>query len=639
MSDRPEARSSAGRDVRHGSDPLDARHLGPESLRRYLAANGLRPNRRFSQNFLADGEVLEAIVEAAALEPGDADRAGVGHRQVLEIGPGIGILTGALLEAGAAVVAVEVDPRMVEHLRRRFAAAIGEGRLRLIHDDILQRAVGDVVGSDWDLVANLPYHITSPILHHVLGDEPRPGRFVLMLQREVAERIAAPPGGMSYLSVFVQYHARVSVLRLVPADRLRAGAGGRFRGPRRGDRAAAARRGRGGGALAARPGRLPRAPQDAPQRPAPPAAVARPRAHRDGPRDLRDRARPPAADGLRRRVAGPRRGPRPAGRPGEPGVSEALARAKVNLALGIVGRRPDGYHELVSVFARLDLADRLSVEPAADGDRLEVVGGPIAYRPADDDLVLRAAGLLREARDPQAPGLAFRLEKHVPLAAGLAGGSADAAAALDLAARTWGIELAADERLALAARLGSDVPFLAADVDAALVTGRGEHVEPLPGPLDPVGVLLATVGAGLSTRDVFAARAASGAAAVDTGTDDGAGRMPAADRARELAARLARGSTAADLVSAATALRDANDLWAASIALRPDLAGARDGLEARLGRPVLLSGSGPTLFALYPSTMAAETAAAALRAAPVPGLAPAAIRVATFGRTTTREAR
>ena len=209
-----------------GGDALDARHLGPELLRRYLAASGLRPNRRLSQNFLADGEVLEAIVAAADLGApiGAAEsKAPVGGRsqgprEVLEIGPGIGILTGALLAAGAEVVAVEVDPRMVEHLRRRFAHAIAAGRLRLVHDDILERTVDGLVGPRWDLVANLPYHITSPILHHVLGDEPRPGRLVLMLQREVAERIAAPPGGLSYLSVFVQYHADVSVLRIVPAS-------------------------------------------------------------------------------------------------------------------------------------------------------------------------------------------------------------------------------------------------------------------------------------------------------------------------------------------------------------------------------------------------------------------------------------
>ena len=212
--------------VSAGADPLDARHLGPASLRRYLKANGLRPDRRYSQNFLVDGAILEAIVAAAELPAGEptagaprsgSDRGPTMRRQVLEIGPGIGILTGALLESGAAVVAVEVDPRMVEHLRRRFAEAISDGRLRLVHDDILDRAPSELVDPGWDLVANLPYHITSPILHHVLGQEPRPGRLVLMLQREVADRIAAPPGGMSYLSVFVQYHASVTVLRVVPA--------------------------------------------------------------------------------------------------------------------------------------------------------------------------------------------------------------------------------------------------------------------------------------------------------------------------------------------------------------------------------------------------------------------------------------
>ncbi len=216
MSERATKGSSASADARL-VDPLDARHLGPESLRRYLAANGLRPNRRFSQNFLADASVLEAIVAAAALD-GSAAPPGLDARRVLEIGPGIGILTGALLAAGAQVVAVEVDPRMVDHLRRRFADAIADATLRLVHDDILERAVGDLVAPPWDLVANVPYHITSPILHHVLADEPRPDRFVLMVQREVAERIAAPPGGMSYLSVFVQYHADVSIRQVVPAS-------------------------------------------------------------------------------------------------------------------------------------------------------------------------------------------------------------------------------------------------------------------------------------------------------------------------------------------------------------------------------------------------------------------------------------
>jgi 16S rRNA (adenine1518-N6/adenine1519-N6)-dimethyltransferase len=96
----------------------------------------------------------------------------------------------------------------------RFA---GLDRLRLVEGDFLDQDLDELVASDWDLVANLPYHVTSPVLHRVLGHEPRPRRLTLMLQREVAERIAAPPGAMSYLSVFVQYHARVRVVRVVPA--------------------------------------------------------------------------------------------------------------------------------------------------------------------------------------------------------------------------------------------------------------------------------------------------------------------------------------------------------------------------------------------------------------------------------------
>lgn len=139
-------------------------------------------------------------------------------RNVLEIGPGLGILTGALLASGARVTAVEVDERLAAHLRIRHADQIAQGSLRLIEADALDVPIADLVEPPWDLVANLPYHITSPVMHHVLAGEPRPGRFVLMLQREVAQRVAAPPGQMSYLSVFVQYHAAVSVARIVPAE-------------------------------------------------------------------------------------------------------------------------------------------------------------------------------------------------------------------------------------------------------------------------------------------------------------------------------------------------------------------------------------------------------------------------------------
>ena len=188
-----------------GGHELDAQHLSPEAVERYLRRHGLAARRSLSQNHLADGDVLQRIADAAGVEPGE---------HIVEVGPGLGILTAQLLAAGATVTAVERDDRLVEHLRERFA---DEPRLTLLAADFLDVEIAVVASGPWALVANVPYHITSPILHHVLEAEPRPTRFVLMVQREVADRIAAPPGAMSYLSVFVQYHADVHVVSTVPA--------------------------------------------------------------------------------------------------------------------------------------------------------------------------------------------------------------------------------------------------------------------------------------------------------------------------------------------------------------------------------------------------------------------------------------
>ena len=145
-----------------------------------------------------------------------------------------------------------------------------------------------------------------------------------------------------------------------------------------------------------------------------------------------------------------------------------LAPAKLNLSLAVVGRDADGYHQLHSVMVPLALADRLSLAPAADRvDTLHVDGfdaGPNAA-----NLVLRALAAAREAIGAgwsgsagPPPALAARLDKRIPVAAGLAGGSSDAAAALDGALEAWGAGLTIHERLRVAARLGSDVPFFLA---------------------------------------------------------------------------------------------------------------------------------------------------------------------------------
>jgi 16S rRNA (adenine1518-N6/adenine1519-N6)-dimethyltransferase len=185
-----------------------APRLDPADVRATLRAAGLRARHALSQNFLADTDVLDAILAEADPGPG---------MRVLEIGPGLGLLTGGLLAAGAAVTAVELDRGLAAFLRERFADTLEDGALRLIEGDALDQDLVRLVAPPYDVVANLPYHITSPILHALLGSPPRPRRLVLMVQREVAERIAAPPGKMSYLSVFVQYHARVRVALRVPA--------------------------------------------------------------------------------------------------------------------------------------------------------------------------------------------------------------------------------------------------------------------------------------------------------------------------------------------------------------------------------------------------------------------------------------
>ena len=191
------------------TDPLAAERLLPPTpgqLRRLMGAERLRPRKSLSQNFLTDPAALDAIVEAAELAAGD---------RVVEVGPGLGVLTRRLLAAGASVLAVEIDPRLAEYLRRELD---GVERFELIEADALTIHQRDAFpGESFKLVANIPYHITSPLLHAFLeGDRP-PDLTVLLVQLQVAERVAAAPGRMSYLSVFVQNVAHAEVLARVPA--------------------------------------------------------------------------------------------------------------------------------------------------------------------------------------------------------------------------------------------------------------------------------------------------------------------------------------------------------------------------------------------------------------------------------------
>ncbi|HET7029268.1 MAG TPA: hypothetical protein VFI34_02060 [Candidatus Limnocylindrales bacterium] len=318
-----------------------------------------------------------------------------------------------------------------------------------------------------------------------------------------------------------------------------------------------------------------------------------------------------------------------------------LAPAKLNLTLAVVGRRPDGYHALHSVMAPLAVQDRLSLAPDPSpgaADTLRVDGFDAG--PNRDNLVLRAVETTRRALRPHLPApplaLAIRLEKRIPVAAGLAGGSSDAAAAIDGALEAWAATdaLAPAERAAIAASLGSDVPFFLAG-GPALVEGRGERVLPLRGVHLAAGerapgIVLVTPAVAAHTAAVFAAWAQGAMAPVGV----------ALRSSEHFAGEFGSGVSARQLLERAGVLASANDLLPAAAAVVDGLTAFRRALTRLLGRPIGLSGSGPTLWALYPSLDDADLAAEAVRAAvgtgfiASPGDGPPFVAATTFLTTT-----
>ena len=265
-----------------------------------------------------------------------------------------------------------------------------------------------------------------------------------------------------------------------------------------------------------------------------------------------------------------------------------LAPAKVNLTLEVIGKRPDGYHELRSVFALVDLADRVRV---ARAEHLDVQVRPDPGAARDAELSHRAVLALAGAAG-RPPLAHVRVAKRIPVAAGLGGGSSDAGAVLRGLAQVWrsGADL-----VAIGATIGSDVPFFASEATFALVEGRGERVRRLPQPRARVWIVLVRVAARVVTAEVFAAlrkeewgdgtAADSVASAFDDGTV-----TPALIRAR----------SRNDLLDAAS--RVCREIGEARL-----LAGAK-------GVTLLLSGSGPSLFAVADSRQDALRIARILRA-------------------------
>jgi len=285
--------------------------------------------------------------------------------------------------------------------------------------------------------------------------------------------------------------------------------------------------------------------------------------------------------------------------------------AKVNVQLAVGGRRPDGFHDLANVFLAVGLYDHVTASPAPDL-RITGEGRDIASVPLDaSNLAVRAAVALA-ARHGIEPRVHLHIRKDIPVAGGMAGGSADAAGALVACDALWGLGTPREELLAICAELGSDVPFSLAG-GAALGEGRGEILTPLE-----VGGtfswVFAAADGGLSTPAVYRE---CDRLRREQGGGDGIGDVPVP----QADPRLLEALRAGDVHGLAAAL--ANDLQAAALSLRPDLARTlRAGADAG-ALAALVSGSGPTCAFLVSDGETAAKVAHTLGPAARPALSPA----------------
>ena len=267
-----------------------------------------------------------------------------------------------------------------------------------------------------------------------------------------------------------------------------------------------------------------------------------------------------------------------------PAVLRERAYAKLNLVLHVGPPRDDGMHPICSLIASIELADELIASPREyGGDSVDCRDVP------GENLAARALADFRSRGGRDLPPLDLRIDKQIPVAAGLGGGSADAAAALRIANELAGAPLGAEELLRLAADLGSDVPSQL-DPRHALVQGVGERVEPLE--LPALAAVLVPDPEGLSTAAVYAELDRIG------GTRD------------KLDPELLRRLAASGPAELGAGLE--NDLQQAALSLRPDLSAKLDSLRSAGALGAAVSGSGPTCFGLFDARPAADEAAASI---------------------------
>ena len=263
------------------------------------------------------------------------------------------------------------------------------------------------------------------------------------------------------------------------------------------------------------------------------------------------------------------------------------APAKINLYLRVIGRRPDGYHLLETVMQKVTLYDEIELRPRSEGIRLRCSGGGVPENRMN--LVYRAAELLlhanRERRGGAECGVDITLTKKIPVAAGLGGGSSDAAAMLRGLNDLYACGFSTAELAEMGLRLGADVPFFLNDAPSALATGVGEILQPVE-PLSGFSVLLINPGFPVSTRWVYQNFALTNKKNVSTLKSLQEGVV----EARVL-------SHSAQAVTPATVL--VNDLETVTVSTFPEIGRLKDELLQNGATKALMSGSGPTVFGLF----------------------------------------
>lgn len=652
------------------SDVAAGKLLTSNDIRELCAQLNIRPTKTLGQNFVNDPGTVRKIVRNAGVQAGE---------QVLEIGPGLGSLTLALLEAGAQVSAVEIDPPLAQALPTTAQARFPEAKLQVFTADALTITGPESIdgATPTRLVANLPYNVAVPIVLTVLEKLPSIQTVLVMVQAEVADRLAATPGNKIYgvPSAKVAWYASArrtltigrNVFYPVPnvdsalvkiercphpdtaatREQVFAVIDAAFAQRRKTLRQALA--GLAGSAGAAqealeRAGVSPTARGEtldidqfaavAQQLNAASAGVCVPAASAPAPAT----SDPAVSDSS------------PAVNASDRAVSVS-APGKVNLFLALGAARPDGYHPLNTIFAQIGLSETVTVTPlrslattapqsastapvsSASSAPAQSDSAPVAAQPAPSataasasaaqtggprielaltrpdsnvpldhtNLAYRAAQAVAQQaaqRGLATPDVHILLDKAVPVAGGMAGGSADAAATLKACNEFWQVGLSLEELAHLGAQLGADVPFgLYGGV--ALGTGRGDLIEPLKAAPGPYYWTFALQDEGLSTAAVFKHFDATVQA------------PPVADMPPE---QLLAALEAGDVAEVSRHIR--NDLQATAIDLRPELGQLIDLAKKAGALAAMVSGSGPTVAALSSSRAVAERVAQCWRTTP-----------------------